>query len=63
VEIEERLGNMNLHDSENKMAQRPGFGKDGRPVKLRANYLKVVQVSKDLRIPYFFADLLTRDFR
>ncbi|GES75473.1 piwi domain-containing protein [Rhizophagus clarus] len=44
MKLEERLGNMNiLDDSENKMAQRPGFGNEGRPVKLRANYLKVAQ--------------------
>ncbi|RGB30016.1 hypothetical protein C1646_672034 [Rhizophagus diaphanus] len=43
MEIEERLGNMNLYDLDNKMARRPGYGKEGRPVKLKTNYLKVVQ--------------------
>ncbi|CAB4390624.1 unnamed protein product [Rhizophagus irregularis] len=34
---------MNLYELDNKMAQRPGYGKEGRPIKLKTNYLKVVQ--------------------
>jgi hypothetical protein len=64
VELEEKLSKMSLYNSELKMAQRPNLGREGRKVKLRANYLKVTQVSfKPSIIGLDDHLLLTRDFR